>query len=97
MKKRVALDFEEEEEKYPPKRGKQKVIHGIFNQHLIHILKVVKTGVDNTKYTGKRPSATAVAAISQANVLDDIAEREAVYNKLRPEMQQQFKQEAHDI
>ena len=40
---------------------------------------------------GKKPSEVAVAAISQANKLDDATAREEVYNKFRLEMQQQFK------
>ena len=47
--------------------------------------------MDNKKYGGKKPSVTAVEAVTKANKLDEFDAREEVYDKLRLEIQQQFK------
>ena len=49
--------------------------------------------MDQQKFLGKRASPAAIEAIKQTSGQADAIEREKVYEKNRPEMQYQFRQE----
>ena len=48
-------------------------------------------GVDNKKFVDTKANAEAIAAISKASTEKEFEIREAVFSKLRPELQEQLR------
>ena len=83
-----------EEGEAPPKRGKQKNYYGKFDCLMyVQIMSAIWfiAGVDNKKFLGVKPTASAIKAIGASNTEEDITARESVYDKYRGEIQFQFR------
>ena len=52
---------------------------------------IYTSGVDNKKFAGRKPSAADVEVVTKANKQEEFVAREEVYDKLRLEIQYQFK------
>ena len=76
------------------KRKESRKIIMVGNVLSLFIYKPFKcAGVDNDRFIGKKISAVAVTAVNNTAEEEDFAEREAVYEKYRPELQYQIRSE----
>ena len=86
-KKSNCLEKDPDCDEPPKKKGKVKNYYGQILLLKRRLIGLYFSGVENDKFLGRKPSATAIAEISGTSEEDSFKAREAIFESRRAEIQ----------